>query len=83
MKVIAKSCKGHEYLYISKSAHSVSARSADYILRVLNECKYDLAENEIWHIHEIDKYDRAYDWAMIQKFTVYKGIVKDHFPRTF
>lgn len=80
MKVIAKSCKGHEQFYISKSAHSVSARSLDYVLRVLNECKYNLADNEVWYVHEIDRYDNAYDLAMVQKFTVYKGVVKDHFP---
>lgn len=75
MLVIAKSVKGHEYLYKAHTARKVSARSAEKILNVLNDMRWNLEENEVWHIHEIDQYDRAYDYAEMQAFTIRKGIV--------
>lgn len=75
MKVIAKSVKDHEYLYSAQSARKVSARSAEKILKVLNEMKWNLKENEVWHIHEVDQYDNAYYFAQYQSFTIRNGIV--------
>ena len=76
MKIIAKSKAGAEYLYKAESAHAVSERSAETILRVLNENKWNLRDGEIWHIHDVDSYDNAYYYAQGQKFTIRKGIVK-------
>ncbi|MBO5967278.1 MAG: hypothetical protein J6S14_02135 [Clostridia bacterium] len=77
MLIVARSVKGHEYSYNALSAHSVSKRSADYICSVLNHYQYQLGENQVWHIHEVDQYDNAFDYARYQVFRVRKGIVTD------
>lgn len=75
MVIVAKSVVGHEYLYNASSAHGVSKRSANIIVKILNDCKWHLKPNEVWFIHEVDMYDNAYDYAQRQKFTIRKGIV--------
>ena len=75
MLVIAKSVKGKEFLYNAESARKVSKRSASAILSVLNEMKWRLSDNEVWHIHEVDEYDNAYYYAQRQAFTIRNGIV--------
>lgn len=77
MKIIAKSIKGQEFLYNAKSARRVSERSANVILSVLNDKRYLLKDNEIWHIHDVDSYDNAYYYAQDQAFKIRKGIVSD------
>ena len=75
MKVIAKSVKGREFLYKADTARKVSNRSAETILKVLNEMKWRLNDNEVWYIHEVDEYDNAYYYAQRQAFTIRNGIV--------
>ena len=75
MLVIAKSVKGKEFLYKAETARKVSARSANTILSVLNEMRWRLKDNEVWHIHEVDEYDNAYWYAQRQAFTIRKGVV--------
>ena len=76
-KVLAKSVKGHEFLYDARSARMVSDRSAERICEIANSVRYLLKDNEVWHVHEVDRYDRAYDYAQFQKFTIRNGLVKD------
>lgn len=78
MLVIAKSQKGAEFMYNPSTAHKVSKRSCEQIKKVLNECNYQLKDGETWFIHECDRYDTAYDFAQFQRFSIYKGVVKDH-----
>lgn len=75
MLVIAKSVKGKEFLYKANTARKVSARSANTILSVLNEMKWRLSDDEVWHIHEVDEYDNAYWYAQRQAFTIRNGVV--------
>lgn len=75
MLVIAKSKEGHEFLYNAASARKVSARSAETILKVLNDMRWRLKDGEIWHIHEVDEYDNAFYYAQRQAFTIRKGVV--------
>ena len=77
VKVIAKTYAGKEYLYNYRTAHKVSAASAEKILAVLNEYKFRLKDGEMWHIYDVCQYDSAYDYAQYQKFTIRKGIVKE------
>lgn len=77
MFVIAKAVKEREYLYNYRTAHKVSAASAEKILAVLNEYKFRLKDGEVWHIYDVCRYDSAYDVAQYQKFTIRKGIVKE------
>jgi len=73
MKIVAKSIKGQEFLYNAKSAHRVSERSANLICKALNEAKYNLKEGEVWHVHDIDRYDTAYQYVDYQAFTRRNG----------
>ena len=77
MKVIAKTIIGHEYMYNARTARKVSARSAAVILEAVNQHKYLLntADNEIWHIYDVDEFDNAYYYAQRQSFTIRNGIV--------
>ena len=78
MKIIAKTVIEKEYMYSVKTARKVSSRSAEIILKVVNEHKAILGanENEIFHIYDIDEYDTAYFYAQRQAFTIRNGIVK-------
>lgn len=75
MKVLAVSVAGHEYLYKASTARKVSERSAEKICAICNEIKWRLKDGECWFIHDIDQYDTAYDYAMMQAFTIRNGIV--------
>ena len=77
MKVLAKTIQGREFMYSARSARKVSARSAQYILDIVNQHGFllDKEKGEIWHIYDVDQYDAAYDYAQYQAFTVRKGVV--------
>ena len=81
MKILAISQKGHEFLYNPKTAHRVPERSATTIRDICNEHGYQLKEGQVWHIHEIDQYDTAYDYAQRQRFSIRKGVVMYHWGR--
>lgn len=76
MLIIAKSVKGQEFLYDAHTARKVSARSANTILSVLNDVRWHLSDNEVWHVYEVSHYDNAYWYAQNQAFTIRNGIVK-------
>lgn len=66
-KMIAKTLKGKEFCYASRSAYSVPDRSADEICGALNACKYKLGEGEVWHVYECGEYERKYTYAGVQR----------------
>ena len=78
MLVLAMSKKDSEYLYIARTACKVSKASAKTICDILNKCQFAYSKHpgSVWYIHEVDKYDTAFDYAQYQKFTIRKGIVK-------
>lgn len=78
MKIVAITKKGIEYVYSVRTAHFVSERSANKICDVLNEYRFKIKGDEVWYVYDVDRYDTAYDYAMMQKFSVRKGIVKRH-----
>lgn len=78
MLVLAISKKGNEYLYKANTARAVSKASAKKIMDIVNRADYLINNDfETWYIHEIGKYDRAFDYAQYQKFTIRKGVVTD------
>ena len=83
MKVLAISVSGHEYMYKASTARKVSERSATQICDICNAVKYRLKPGECWYIHDVDKYDTAYDYAMYRAFTIRNGIVKDRSVNPF
>ena len=72
MIVIAITIKGQEFIYNASTAHKVNEKKADIAIKALNEAGYKIDKNagEIWHKYNVDKYDRAYDYAQFQRFTV-------------
>lgn len=68
MFTLAKSVKGHEYLYRAETAHKVAKAKAHKIAEQLNAIRYDLKPGEVWFVHEIDQYDVAYWYANEQSF---------------
>lgn len=73
MIILAKSCVGQEYLYLTKSAHAVPKSSARKIMDALNKSRYDLRDGQVWHLHEICGLDDASFYAERQKFSIRKG----------
>ena len=73
MVVLAKSIAGQEFMYRARSAHKVPANRAAAIRDALNGIRYDLKDGETWHLHEIDNYDAAFDFAEMQKFYINKS----------
>lgn len=76
MFIIAKSKIGSEFMYNPNTARKVSKASAKTICAALNKIGWNLKDGETWHIHEIDKYSIAYDFAMFQSFTIRNGVIK-------
>ena len=68
MLVVAKSLKGQEFLYNARSSHAVPKTSAKKICQALNDIRYELKDDEVWHVHEVDQYDIAFLYAEGQKF---------------
>lgn len=84
MYILAIACKGKEFLYDAASAHEVSKNSAEKIKNLLNKLNYKITgDGKIWHTYEVDQYDKAYDYACYQRFTIRKGIVKEKFGEKF
>ena len=80
MLVIAISCKGKEFMYKASTAHKVSKNSAKIICDICNRCGFMITDpdKETWFIHEIDRYDSAYTYYLLQEFKIRKGIVKEY-----
>lgn len=77
MKIVAIAVKGHEYLYKASTAHKVPEKNAQKVADALNEVKYKLTEDRVWHVYDVDMYDNAYYYAEGQRFTCGKnGTIK-------
>lgn len=55
-KIIAKTISGAEYIYSKLETYQVSNKSADIICQSMNRAKYNLKNNEIWHIYTVSDY---------------------------
>lgn len=77
MKIVARSEQGREFFYIPSSARAASAKNATVIRDLLNRSGYQLLAGEVWHIHDVDIYDSAYDYAQYQRFTIRSGKLYD------
>lgn len=77
MLILAKSHKGHEYMYVAESARQVGKAGAVAIRDALNESQYHLKEGYVWWLHEVDQYDNAYYYAQGRTFRRRKGKVID------
>jgi len=69
MTIIAKSVVGQEYLYKAASAIRVSRAKAQDIVDALNRKQWQLPDGYTWFTHEVDRYDKAYDYAMHARIT--------------
>lgn len=73
-KIIAKTIKGKEFIYSKTSAHNVSNASALKIRDALNSIKWQLKDDEIWHIYDVDWYTESFTY---KKFTLRNGVLKE------
>lgn len=71
-----KAIAGKEYIYSPSSAHGVSKTSGAAIVAALNKARWDLKDNEVWRIIELDKYDSAYNIARCYQFKIYRGSIR-------
>ena len=78
MVVLAKAVLGKEFLYDASSSHEVSKASADVICKALNDAKYQLKEGEVWYrYNDFCQYSGGWPYACGQKFTKYKGRIRE------
>ena len=78
MIVLAKAILGKEFFYEFSSCHEVSKASADMICKALNDAKYDLKDSEVWHkFTDFCQYSNGWTFALGQKFTRYKGRIRE------
>jgi hypothetical protein len=77
MKILAITTAGKEFIYNYATARAVSDRSAEKIAEIVNAHKYLISGEKKWHCYDIDRYDRAYEYALVHKFKIRKGIVSD------
>lgn len=74
MKLIAQTIKGYEYMHSKELAFFVQNASADKICKIMNDVRFRLKnENEIYHIYE---YDSMQDYYVMNRLSIYKGVVK-------
>jgi hypothetical protein len=73
MIVIARAKKGAEFLYSYGSAHKVPKASARKICDALNRLQYGITEEQVWHVFEVDEYDRAFFYGERQSFRIYRN----------
>lgn len=80
MYILALTQKGAEFIYNLSTAHQVSKNSAEKIKDTLNQLKYKIkSDSQVWHIYEVDRYDAAYDYATLQRFTIRNNTIKEKF----
>lgn len=78
MIVLAKAVLGKEFLYKASSSHEVSKASADIICKALNDAKWQLEDGEVWHkFTDFCQYSDGWAFALGQKFTRYKGRIRE------
>lgn len=58
-KLIAKTIKGKEYIH-SRSQAYFADKDADKICEALNKVKYQLKDDECWHVYDYDCNQTAY-----------------------
>lgn len=76
MFIVAKAILGQEFLYDASSSHEVSKTSAKVVCDSLNAAKYNLKDNQIWKVMEVDKYDTAFDYGRLQYFKKFKNQIR-------
>ena len=72
MKIIAKTETEGEYLYLidRKSAHYAPDASAAKMLSILNSCRFQLKNGEIWKIYD---YEYGCDLFVARRFIFRKS----------
>lgn len=77
MKIVALSKKGAEFMYDPTTAHKVPQTKAKEYADDLNACGYMVTDTAVWYVHDIDRYDMAYTYALCQEFYTYKHTLKE------
>lgn len=72
-KMVAKSLKGSEFFYSRFSAYAVPVSSADKICKALNDSRWNLDDNEVWHVHDCGSYELENTSAGYRRMGVRNG----------
>lgn len=72
-KLIAKTVEGKEFMHSKNPAYFATKTSAQKIVDILNKNKYQLKDNEKWHVYDFDYMQTFYTF---HKIYLYKGVVK-------
>lgn len=72
MKCIAKTRTGTEFLHSRKNAYFAPDASADKIAKIMNDIKYQLANDEKWYVYDYDFTQADY---VYRRLSIRKGIV--------
>lgn len=77
MIILAISPKDKHFIYDATTARKVSKKSADTILKIVNEYEFLLSCHPgcEWYKYEVNEYDSGYHYAQFQSFTIRNGIV--------
>lgn len=70
MMVIAKTVKGKEYFHSTREMYEAPKRSAEKICEIMNSEKWNLKDNETWHIYNETLYEPN------GRLSIREGIVK-------
>lgn len=70
MLVIAKAIKGKEFFHSIREMYEVPKRSAEKICEIMNREKWNLKDNETWHIYEGTLYEPN------GKLSIREGVVR-------
>ena len=73
MKLISKTAKGIEYIHSKNECYAVSNRSANKICQAMNDARWKLKDNEVWHVYD---YNWCTDNDTFMRLSIYNGIVK-------
>ena len=77
--IIAKTIEGKEFIYSKKQSYGVPTSSAKKIAEIMNTVKWQLKDNEKWHVYEIGEWEKDYIAAGYQRLSIRNGIVKAHY----
>lgn len=77
--IIAKTRERQEFIYSKRNSYSVPKSSANKIVTIMNNVRWNIQQGEKWHVYEIGEWEKDYCAAGHQRLSIRKGIVTVHY----
>lgn len=74
--IIAKTVRGAEYAYNTHESYKVPEKSAEVILKALNDNSWKLTGKEVWHIYKVDDFELTCSFAGFQRMGIRNGKIR-------